>query len=207
DPVDEELHCQLMDGFAVIVQLILAVMALSSLLIKRAREHPQRPVRIWLFDVSKQALGGLILHTSNLLGAYFGGQSTVEQSNPCIWYFLNILLDTTIGVGIVWLALGQLTKLAERLDWPDTRSGYYGNPPRISAWCRQALLFFASLLIMKVIIVFLLTYVSIFFTLGSWILWPLALTQSPHLQVIVVMLIFPLIMNIMQFWLVDGVIK
>lgn len=60
---------------------------------------------------------------------------------------------------------------------------------------------------MKVIIVFLLTYVSIFFTLGSWILWPLALTQSPHLQVIVVMLIFPLIMNIMQFWLVDGVIK
>jgi hypothetical protein len=33
-----------------------------SLVYKRWRERPQRPVKIWAFDVSKQVFGSVMLH-------------------------------------------------------------------------------------------------------------------------------------------------
>lgn len=38
--------CKLMDSFAVFIQLCLATIAFSTLIIKRHREKPQRPLRI-----------------------------------------------------------------------------------------------------------------------------------------------------------------
>ena len=39
--------CKLLDSFAIVIQVCLATIAFSTLIIKRQRENPQRPVRIW----------------------------------------------------------------------------------------------------------------------------------------------------------------
>lgn len=46
-PNDPDAGCKLLDGFAIIIQILLASSALATLVVKRARERPQRPVNIW----------------------------------------------------------------------------------------------------------------------------------------------------------------
>lgn len=53
------------------------------------------------------------------------------DNNPCSLYFLNILIDTTVGVMIFYLTLKALTwYLTERLGKEGFVSGQYGVPPR-----------------------------------------------------------------------------
>jgi hypothetical protein len=44
---DDKHSCELMDGFAILVQLNLAFTALLTLIYKRWKEKPQRPLQIW----------------------------------------------------------------------------------------------------------------------------------------------------------------
>ncbi|CAO3642029.1 unnamed protein product [Cunninghamella blakesleeana] len=59
---DDPGGCQLMDTFAVFIQLCLATIAFSTLLLKRHREKPQRPLPIYLMDISKQVIGSIFVH-------------------------------------------------------------------------------------------------------------------------------------------------
>jgi hypothetical protein len=43
----DESGCKLLDSFAIFVQLVLASLAFSTLIIKRQRESPQRPLLTW----------------------------------------------------------------------------------------------------------------------------------------------------------------
>lgn len=45
------------------IQLLLFVLAILALVYKRHHEHPRRPLRVWSFDVSKQARAGGTLDT------------------------------------------------------------------------------------------------------------------------------------------------
>lgn len=51
NPYDEQMPdesgCKLLDSFAIFVQLVLATLAFSTLIIKRQRESPQRPLQTW----------------------------------------------------------------------------------------------------------------------------------------------------------------
>ncbi|OAX77994.1 hypothetical protein ACJ72_07701 [Emergomyces africanus] len=91
-------ECQLLGPFALIVQAALGAIALLSLVYKRWRERPQRPVKVWAFDVSKQVFGSVLLHLANLLASMFSaGQIPVTatyQPNPCSYYLLNLGIDS-----------------------------------------------------------------------------------------------------------------
>lgn len=50
----------------IIIQLALGVLSFSVLIIKRFRETPRRPWKIWLFDTSKQLISQLMAHFINL---------------------------------------------------------------------------------------------------------------------------------------------
>lgn len=50
---DNAPGCQILDGFAILVQLTLAMTALTALGIKRWRERPRRPVNIWYVEGRK----------------------------------------------------------------------------------------------------------------------------------------------------------
>jgi hypothetical protein len=55
------------DFFTVLVQLLLAFLALASLYLKRLREVPRRTFRTWFLDVSKQGFGACYAHVMNMV--------------------------------------------------------------------------------------------------------------------------------------------
>jgi hypothetical protein len=67
DKPEENGECELLGPFAILVQGALGVLALLSLVYKRWRERPQRPLKVWSFDVSKQVVGSVLVHIANLL--------------------------------------------------------------------------------------------------------------------------------------------
>jgi hypothetical protein len=85
------------------------------------------------------------------------------------------------------------------------RSGNYGQPPKTAWWLKQCLIYFVGLLGMK-LCVFLV------FQICPWIIdvgnWALRWTEGNEtVQVIFVMLVFPVIMNAIQYYIIDGFIK
>ena len=78
-----------------VVQALLGLLVILSLVYKRHRESPKRPWNIWVFDVAKQLAGQMFVHGVNLLIS--GIVAHVASGNACVLYFLNILVDTTLG--------------------------------------------------------------------------------------------------------------
>ncbi|KAI8974948.1 vacuolar membrane protein-domain-containing protein [Pilobolus umbonatus] len=202
--------CKLLDSFAIFVQILLACLAFSTLIIKRQREKPQRPLLIWSLDVSKQVIGGIVVHTLNLLASHIFGRSLEGEpsSNPCVWYFLNIFIDTTLGVGIIWGVLSTATYVTHRYGLDGFQSGVYGEPPlgnQLKKWIRQLSVYVLALITMKTMVVFLFSIFPWLEDFGSWVLgWTMG---NYRLQVLFVMLLFPFVMNIVQFWVVDTIVK
>ena len=97
----EEGKCELLGPFAIIVQAALGGLALLSLVYKRWKERPQRPLKIWGFDVSKQVVGSILLHLANLLMSMISSgdltpspsTSSDYKANPCSFYLLNLAID------------------------------------------------------------------------------------------------------------------
>ncbi|KAJ1948508.1 hypothetical protein EC988_005149, partial [Linderina pennispora] len=81
---DEVFSCQLVGGFSILVQVLVGTLGFSTLIIKRQFEKPRRSWLVWSFDVSKQVIGGSLMHMSNLLvSALSGGTKGESQTNPC----------------------------------------------------------------------------------------------------------------------------
>lgn len=99
-PGAENGECKLLGPFALFIQGALGILALLVLVFKRWRERPQRPLKIWAFDASKQVVGSALLHVANLLMSMLSsGQLTIKagdyQANPCSFYLLNLAIDVS----------------------------------------------------------------------------------------------------------------
>ncbi|KAF3917944.1 hypothetical protein ABW20_dc0110034 [Dactylellina cionopaga] len=228
DPKDHDPdggQCELLGSFALLVQAALGALALLSLVFKRWRERPQRPVRIWFFDVSKQVVGSILVHIANLLLAMLSSgkfdttphpsrlaeRSDDYHANPCSFYLLNLAIDTTVGIAILIYALRIITRLCELLP-PDNAfshgitSGDYGHPPKASSWIKQSVLYFAGLMVMKFMVALLFAIFPM--TLGKFGDFLLGWTEgNRRVQIAFVMFIFPLIMNGVQYYIIDIFIK
>lgn len=98
---EENGECRLLGPFSILVQAALGALALLSLVFKRWRERPQRPLKVWGFDVSKQVFGSAMLHLANLLMSMFSaGQLEIQSTykpNPCSFYLLNLGIDVSLS--------------------------------------------------------------------------------------------------------------
>ncbi|KAF9506099.1 hypothetical protein BS47DRAFT_1385683 [Hydnum rufescens UP504] len=201
---DVDKQCRLLGPTALVVQALMGIMVITSLLYKRYREKPQRAWRIWIFDVSKQVVGQAILHGSNVLVSSHGAQKTLR--NPCVMYFLNILIDTTVGVAIIYTLLHLFNHvLIANLHFRGFESGVYGDPPSFKWWTQQATVYVVVLLLMKMIVVLALSLFPWLTQMGKWLLsWT---GGRNAVQVIFVMGVFPVTMNVLQFWIIDSIVK
>ncbi|THV08226.1 hypothetical protein K435DRAFT_824799 [Dendrothele bispora CBS 962.96] len=198
--------CQLLGPTALIVQGLMGILVILSLLYKRHRESPKRPWKIWLFDVSKQVVGQMFVHGVNVLISDL--VSHIDSSNACVSYFLNILADTTLGVALLYVILQVLTYvLSEKFHLQGFESGIYGDPPSIAYWGRQAVIYVVALTTMKFMVIGLLYLFPGLFTIAEWLLSWTWTSEGGGMQVIFVMGIFPIIMNILQFWIIDTIVK
>ena len=66
DPNTNKNNCSMVGLLGIIIQISLGALSFSFLIIKRYREHPKRPWKIWAFDTSKQMISQLIAHFINL---------------------------------------------------------------------------------------------------------------------------------------------
>ncbi|KAM0253592.1 hypothetical protein ACHAQJ_007221 [Trichoderma viride] len=220
-------ECQLLGPFALLVQAALGGLAMLSLVYKRWREHPQRPVRVWFFDVSKQVFGSVLVHISNIfMSMLTSGRFSIKVEptvverllargddnyapNPCSFYLLNLAIDTTVGIPILIVLLRVFTALASFTPFgkpaESIQSGYYGNPPNALWWLKQSFIYFAGLFGMKVCVLIIFIMMPWISRVGDWALgWT---DGNEKLQVAFVMMIFPLIMNGLQYYIIDSFIK
>ncbi|CRK20499.1 Store-operated calcium entry regulator STIMATE like protein [Verticillium longisporum] len=226
-----EGDCELLGNFALLVQLALGGLALLVLVYKRWKERPQRPVKIWFFDVSKQVFGSVLVHIANVFmsmltsgrfnvqvepasaatvaGRMLASRADDYTPNPCSFYLLNLAIDTTIGIPILigllkvftlGLSYTPLGKPAESIQ-----SGNYGSPPNAWWWLKQSLIYFCGLFGMKVVVLLIFLVFPWISRVGDWALrWT---EGNEQLQIFFVMMFFPLIMNAMQYYIIDSFIK
>ena len=119
------------------------------------------------------------------------------------------ILQTTIGIPILIVLLRLLTygfSLTPLGNPPESiQSGHYGHPAKASWWLKQSFIYFIGLLGMK-------ACVFAIFQLCPWLVrvgdWALKWTEGNEIvQVFFVMLFFPVIMNALQYYIIDGFIK
>ncbi|CAK7224828.1 hypothetical protein SCUCBS95973_005652 [Sporothrix curviconia] len=224
--------CRLMGPFAIFVQLGLGGLALMSLVYKRWRERPQRPVKIWFFDVSKQVFGSVLVHMANVFMSLLtsgrfsikltpsvvsraavllqrDGGSEPYTPNPCSFYLLNLAIDTTLGIPILIFLLRITTAIVSYtpLGRPaeSIQSGNYGRPPNAWWWLKQSIIYFCGLFGMKICVLIIFVTMPWISRVGDWALrWT---EGNEQLQIIFVMMLFPLIMNALQYYIIDSFIK
>lgn len=140
-------ECHLLGPWALIVQGALGLLALSSLVYKRWRETPRRPLRIWFFDVSKQVFGSVLLHLANILMSmlssgsfdvaaktkatpqYAGADDEGNQPNPCSFYLLNITIDVGAASRLTRSSLTEL----DYHRYPDSSPPAQNSPQGLPA--------------------------------------------------------------------------
>ncbi|KAG9489880.1 hypothetical protein GDO78_005675 [Eleutherodactylus coqui] len=142
----------LLDRFGVLVQGVLAVVAFSTLMLKRWQEpkEERRPWRIWFFDTSKQAIGALFIHFTNVF------LSDLTEEDPCSLYLMNFLLDATLGMLIIWLSVKFVSAIVEQRGYTLLVFGEYGDPPQAAAWLGQCGLYLLIMIVEKTIITLVL---------------------------------------------------
>jgi hypothetical protein len=202
---DTNVPCRLLDNWAFALQAIMGTLALASLVLKRNSEKFPRSWNVWALDSGKQVVGQVFGHFLTIGVAYLSDTGT--ERNPCVYYFLHLLLGATIGVGFLWCFLKLAHFVTETYGIPDCDSGNYGPDPlrpSVKAWGKQLLIFCLCQIGVKIGVLVLL---AIFPALTAFGRWVVGLFHNEKLQVFFVLLVFPLILNMAQFWLVDGLIK
>ncbi|XP_022104892.1 store-operated calcium entry regulator STIMATE-like [Acanthaster planci] len=195
-----EEHCSqgsLTDGFGMIIQGILAVLAFSSLILKRLREpkEDRRSWTIWFYDTSKQALGAGVIHIANVLLS-----AELSPEDPCKWYIVYFLLDSTFGLFVIYISVKISQCITKLCNCKTLYFGEYGDPPACEAWVGQCGLFVLIVVLEKVAITFFarLTFWS---EVAKTLLSPI---HNPKVEVVIVMLLVPFILNAIMFWVVDN---
>lgn len=84
------------------------------LFLKRCCEKPKRPWKIWWLDASKQIFSAVLAHLLNLALSVFMSGDKVDE---CVFYFLNSLMDTTLGVLVTFGIMKGLDCLAKAKGW------------------------------------------------------------------------------------------
>ena len=91
-------------------------------------------------------------------------------------------------------------------DPPESiESGNYGNPPRATWWLKQSVIYFMALFGMKTCVLFAIQLLPFIVEIGNWALrWT---EGNTGVQIFFVMLLFPVTMNAIQYYIIDGLIK
>ncbi|KAI1287019.1 Store-operated calcium entry regulator STIMATE [Halotydeus destructor] len=193
-------HGDLTSSYGWTAQGILATLAFACLIVKRFCEpvNKRRSWLIWFFDTSKQAIGALVIHFINIILA-----ELFEGADPCTQYIITFLLDSSVGLLIIYLGIRVTQIIAIRHDCGYLVFGQYGTPnPKAKYWIYQCLAFVAIVSISKIFITVLLQ-LKFWDNVRDLLLWMFALIPIPNLEVTLVVLVIPFFVNVLMFWVTD----
>lgn len=206
--------CEMFGGFGFLIQAILGAAAFSILIVKRYIEKPRRPWKIWFYDVAKQIISSLVLHLFNLIISAILS-SDEKDADACVWYFVTVVLDCTLGAFLSYIFMWLMDGIANSSDWTILKTGLYydeymeGNKKCYKLdWKKygsQLGVWLAITLIVKIILLIMLKICKLFLVnLGTFFLSPFS---NAKIRLVMVMIIFPVILNALYFWVVDNILK
>jgi len=195
--------------FGLFVQGVLGTIALCFLIIKRYRENGliRRSWTVWLLDTSKQVISMVFVHFVNVLWASIVSQRHVADA--CSLYLLSFLLDSTIGLVIIYILLILVTCLSKRFEVWYTLPGQYDDGADAASgdvrrmlfpWSIQTFLFLLFSALEKVVCLLILSMRVFRDTQIRWFGW----LDNAKLELFLTMLVIPLIINIFIFWMTDN---
>jgi hypothetical protein len=86
--------------------------------------------------------------------------------------------------------------------------GDYGNPPQFSIYLAQLAIYLVIVLFGKVVTVYLIyQYIEYLDRYIAWLFTPIVSIGVPELELVLVMVIVPVIVNSIQFWVTDTYLK
>ena len=227
DTGDMGSQCSLFGAFGWFVQAILFFTSSCPLLWKWWNENPRRTFLTLVLDSSKQVAGNLGVHFINLaLSATFASAIKPVDScgdEECLWYFLNFVIDVFLGMPLNYFILMFLKNLAERREWTLIQGfGDYkhkgdveaGNSSFLSTFSlkrfgAQLLAWLGIVAVGKLFLcVIILSEASNLLQMSASLLASVRChNASSTVELLVVMLVIPTILNALQFWITDSFIK
>lgn len=181
----------------------------SSCLFARLSCHP-RP--------SRTLPSSALFHRIIRIGASFGHFSNIYLSmiiadskvsgDECQWYCLTYVMDSTFGTLLNLTFLYFFEELVRRnpVTCRVFSFGDYGNPPRLIIWIPQLLVWLCIVITGKATI--LLVIYQLLKPIGeiiSALFKPLR--RAPRVELVLVMIVIPTLLNTVQFWVTDTFLK
>ena len=123
-------NCSMTGLLGIIIQITLGVLSFSVLIIKRFRESPRRPWKIWIFDTSKQLISQLMAHFINLTISIALTYND-DSADECLWYLTTNVLDNSLGVLICVFILRGIEWSLKRRGRLQYISGNYYSKERV----------------------------------------------------------------------------
>lgn len=211
-------ECTLLPGaYGVLMQGALFLCACGVLVAKKVTEAARRSWWSFGLDSSKQIAGAGWVHGLNMLAAHqlHSLLTADDRCDQCDWYWINIMIDTTLGVVVEYALLRALEARLPSLlggEADEFRGGHYydlvGVEP-VFHWRRYAKqmgLWLLVVTLMKASMVLLMLLCRSPLEAATRLaLGPLG--GDPTVKLTVVMLATPLCMNAFQFLTVDAFIR
>lgn len=196
-------------GYAIFVQGLLFIVTVLVLVYKYKVSPAGRTPTQFILDSSKQMAGAGWLHVMNLGFAIV--LKARKTSDECTWYWLEIMVDTTIGVAIEYYLLRAFVWFVQAAKSRDaaeeiTSGVYVDGAGRFLLWSYFMQLSTWLLIVtgMKIVLVLMLVMFSgILIPVAEAVLHPFM--EYAALKLLVVMILTPMVMNSLQFWLVDNI--
>lgn len=206
--------CHLINSaFGWFLQFVLGFIAISCLIYKRHVERPRRSWLIWGSDVSKQAIAAIIAHFMNVgLGVSFS-ESSGTDSDECSWYAVNFTFDVVLG-GALCIILLRATEWLVSFKGSCTngcsgfigKSGAYPQKHFFKAYLAQLAIWVAILCLSKGFLASFLYFIrKPMDDVANSVFEPIQ--DHPKSELAVVMVLWPLVLNAIYFWLIDFFLK
>jgi len=209
----QSTECEVLPGiFGILVQGVLFACCCGILILKKSRDR-HRSWLEFLLDSSKQLIGAGWIHVMNLIFAE-QLEAWIAKGDQCEWYWVNIMVDTTLGVGVEYFLLHLLSMLLELLldkAAEDFQSGSYNYNPVTRDFDKAK--YFKQLFVWLLVVTGMKGAMLILMIVAAIPLQAFAhaflgiFMFSNEAKLVVVMIITPFIMNSFQFWVVDNIIK
>ena len=203
-------QCTLLGGpYEIFIQCVLAITAVAALVYKRSIESDQRSWLVWTLDCSKQAYASALQHITNMvLGVLFARGGTASE---CIWYLVNFTITVACGLVLLSLVMRLYNYIVERYQWTLLRTGEYGTPPLSwkqswKPWLAQTLVWglLASAEKFVTAFVVILPLRNLLDDVASALEAPFV--GRPRLELVLTMVIGPMLLNALFYWVIDGLI-
>ncbi|NXN13849.1 STIMA regulator, partial [Indicator maculatus] len=117
-------------------------------------------------------------------------------------YLLNFILDTTLGMLLIWLCLKVVSWIVQHKKYTTLVFGEYGDPPQAAAWICQCILYVLIMVFEKAVITLVL-FIPVWQKLQQILL---GYVSNTDLKLTLVLFVVPFIVNAIMFWIVDSLI-